>query len=140
MRRKKKLDLWKKYKEITPSQYESILEIIRDSGWDFEDWDMWDFFTLLDNIINWTSFFHWVYVYKIKWGDWDEETMIQYNGFIETPEGQFQVVLEDWYESPPTFETERELADYIVKLWDKYLDTIRKFRIMTSHIKYTYVD
>ena len=139
MRRKKKLDLWERLKEITPPQYGTILEVIRDSGSDYEGWDMWDFYTLLDNVFNWTSIFHWVYVMKCKWGDWDEETMIQFIGMIETPEWRFQVVIDDWYETPPTFETDRELADYIVKLWDEYLDTIRKFRLMTSHIKYTYV-
>ena len=140
MRRKEKLDLWKRFKEITPTQYGKILEDIRDGGWDYEDWDMWDFYTMLENIFCWNSFFHWIYITKCKWGDWDEETMVQFIGTIETPEWIFQVVIEDWYETPPQFETDRALADYIVKLWDKYLDTIRKFRIMTSHIKYTYVD
>lgn len=140
MRRKKKLDLWKRFKEITPTQYEKILEDIRDSSPDCENWDMWDFYTLLENIFCWDSFFHWIYITKCVWGDWDEETMIQFIGTIETPEWVFQIIIEDWYETPPQFLNYRELADYIVKLWDRYLDTIRKFRIMTSHIKYTYVD
>ncbi len=140
MRRKKKLDLWKLFKEITPTQYEKILEDIRDNSPDCENWDMWDFCTLLESIFCWDSFFHWIYITKCRWGDWDDEIMVQFIGTIETPEWVFQVVIDDWYENPPTFETEKELADYIVKLWDRYLDTIRKFRIMTSHIKYTYVD
>lgn len=140
MRRKKKLDLWERFKEITQSQYNTILEVIRDSGSDYSDWDMWDFYDLLDNMFHWLSFFHWVYVTKCRWGDWDDEIMVQFIGTIETLEWVFQVVIDDWYETPPQFETEKELADYIVNLWNRYLDTIRKFRIMTSHIKYTYVD
>lgn len=138
MKRKNDIDLWGRLKKITQSQYNKLLGEVSELWYNYDIWDMDDFYNALDNLINWNTFFPWLYV--SKWGDWDfGDTYIFLWWSVETPEWFFDVRISDWFEWPPNFEVDKDLADYMVSLWEKYLNINSKFRAMTSHIKYTYV-
>lgn len=142
MRRKKKIDLWNVLDEITSSEYSEILSYVENYWYDLEDWDIEDFHSLLDGVINnLYNIFPKLYVARVNWWDFEGSTMVYLLWIVQTPEGEFTLVVKEWDDDyVPHFETYRELADYIVGLWNRYLDINCKFRAMTSHIKYTYVD
>lgn len=141
MRRKKKIDLWPVLDEVNRNEYSELLSYVENYWYDLEDWDIEDFYNLLDGVFsNYYNIFPKLYVARIHWWDFDDSTLIYLLWIVETPEGNFTIVVKDFDDYVPHFETYRELADYIVGLWNLYLDINCKFRTMTSHIKYTYVN